>query len=160
MASSNVSAGCSFAELFLQDLALSNWECHFESTIQLLGNSGAICVIPERALPLDFSKFVNVLFLVQHPDKGLVGFQITRFESEGHTFSAQSLIAASDTIGFSCDIVHLLPFVASSRLRGMMDKMNKIFLPVQEVAGLSCLGSQDGLRQNCLAYVRTVFYSG
>jgi hypothetical protein len=82
--------------------------------------------------------------LLQHPDKGLVGFQITRFESEGHTFSAQSLIAASDTIGFSCDIIHLLPFVASSRLQGMMDKMNKTFLPAQEVAGLSCLRSQDG----------------
>jgi hypothetical protein len=66
---SSASVDCSLAELFLQDLALSNWKLHFESTIKLLGNCGAICVIPERALPLDFSRFVNVLFLVQHPEK-------------------------------------------------------------------------------------------
>jgi hypothetical protein len=144
MSSSSTSADCSLADLFQQDLALSNWEVHFESTIRLLGNSGAICLIPERALPLDFSKFVNILFLVQHPEKGLIGFQITGFEPEGRVFSAQSLVASSEIIGFSSGLVHLLSFVASSRLQGMMDKMSKAFLPAQEIAGLSCVASQDG----------------
>jgi hypothetical protein len=59
---------------------------------------------------------VNVIFLVQHPEKGLIGFQVTGFEPEGRVFSAQLLVASSDTIGFSSGIFHQLPFVASSRL--------------------------------------------
>ena len=144
MSSSSAYAEGSLANLFLQDLALANWEVHFDSTVKLLRNSGAICVIPERALPLDYSKFVNVVFLVQHPEKGLIGFRITRFEPEGRVFSAQSLIASSETIGFSSGLVHRLPFVDSSRLQGMMDKMSGTLLPAQEIAGMSCLVSQDG----------------
>jgi hypothetical protein len=144
MSSSSASASGSLADLFLQDLALSNWEVHFESTIKLLGNTGAICVIPERALPLDFSKFVNVLFLVQHPEKGLIAFQIIRFEPEGRVFSAHSLMALPETIGFSSGIFHLLPFVSSSRLQGLMTKIERDFPLSQEIAGLSSLSSLDG----------------
>jgi hypothetical protein len=144
MSSSSASASSSLADLFLQDLALSNWEVHFESTIKLLGNSGAICVIPERALPLDFSKFVNVLFLVHHPEKGLITFQIIRFEPEGRVFSAHSLMALPETISFSSGIFHLLPFVSSSRLQGLMAKIGRDFPLTQEIAGLSSLSSLDG----------------
>jgi hypothetical protein len=144
MSSSSASASGSLADLFLQDLALSNWEVHFDSTIKLLGNTGAICVIPERALPLDFSKFVNVLFLVQHPEKGLIAFQIIRFEPEGRVFSAHSLMALPETISFSSGIFHLLPFVSSSRLQGLMVRLERDFPRCQELAGLSSLSSQDG----------------
>jgi hypothetical protein len=147
-----------FADLFLKDLALAEWEPHFEETIKTLGNSGALCVIPSRALPVDYPKFVKLLFLVRHPSQGLVGFQITDFNAEAQVFFAKSLQTAPIEISFAGSMLAKIPFVARQRLPELLEKFNSGLLPLREVTGLSSCASQDGGMNFAVSSLSEAYY--
>jgi hypothetical protein len=126
---------------------LSDWKRYFESTKQVLGDSGAICSLPVQAIFLDCPKFVHSVFLVKHPKNGLVAFQILSFDADNRSFVAHSLEREADAIemSFSCDILWQIPFVARSRLLDLVKRVSAEYHLLVNVAyGLSCSVSQDG----------------
>jgi hypothetical protein len=96
--SSSPSGTCLDA-IFSEEFVLSSWERYFESTVHVLGNSGAICSLPAHA---KFNKFTHAVFLVRNPEHGLVAFQICSSDS---SFVASSLEAEAIKMSFTCDIL-------------------------------------------------------
>jgi hypothetical protein len=144
MSSSSAVASC-LDHLFSREFVLSDWKKYFESTRQVLGDSGAICFLPAHAKFLDCPKFVHSVFIVKHPTNGLVAFQICSFDCDCRIFVADSLEAESITMSFSWDILHQIPFVNRSRLLDLIKKVSSEFgLSLGVAHGLSCSNSQDG----------------
>jgi len=148
MSASSAISSC-LDRLFAREFVLSDWEGYFEPTKQVLGNSGAICSLPDHAKFLDFPRFVHSIFLVKHPQRGLVAFQIQSFDADNRTFMAHALesaeIEAVVEMCFSCDILWQIPFVARSHLLDLVKKVSAEFhLLVDMAYGLSCTNSQDG----------------
>jgi hypothetical protein len=148
MSASSATGSC-LDRLFAREFVLSDWKGYFEPTKQVLGNSGAICSLPDHAKLLDFPRFVHSIFLVKHPQRGLVAFQIQSFDADNRTFMAHALesaeIEAAVEMCFSCDIIWQIPFVARSHLLDLVKKVSAEFHLILDMAyGLSCTNSQDG----------------